>query len=41
MPARFQYMNYDRAHDTAVIIYNMLMLRIRIELRKPPYVPRT
>ncbi len=33
MTARYQYVNYDRSHASAEIIYAMLMLRIRYKLR--------
>lgn len=33
MTARFQYLNYDRSHATAEIIYRMLITRIRLKLR--------
>ena len=33
MTARFQYLNYDRSHATAEIIYRMLMLRLRYKMR--------
>lgn len=33
MTARFQYVDYNRAHASAEIIYRMLMLRLRYKLR--------
>lgn len=33
MIPRFQYLNYDRSHATAEIIYRMLMTRIRLKMR--------
>jgi hypothetical protein len=33
MTPRYAYLNYDRSHVTAEIIYRMLMTRIRLKLR--------